>query len=86
MNSSSSVSTGAATVTAASLEPYVSWALNGFPNPMPETLPYFIAACIITIGHALYNTMTKPKLSPLVVAPASAPVQAPVLQPADHAG
>ena len=55
MNQTSSVITGLGTVSAATLSPLVSWALGGFPQPVPESVPYLIAAAILTVGHALYN-------------------------------
>jgi hypothetical protein len=51
----SSVTTGQITFSAVSLEPVVSWALNGFPHPIPESVPLLIAASVLTLGHALYN-------------------------------
>ena len=52
---SSSVNTGIGTVTAATLAPLVIWALNGLPRPIPDEVPYLIAAAIATIGHAAWN-------------------------------
>lgn len=51
----SSLVTGGITVSAASLAPLVSWALDGFPRPVPAEIPLLIAAGLITLGHALYN-------------------------------
>jgi hypothetical protein len=55
MNPASSVVTGGVTVTAATLAPLVSWAINGFAQPYPETLPYLIAAAIVTAVHGACN-------------------------------
>ena len=54
----SAVTTGSITLSAATLEPVISWLMNGHPSPMPENVPLLIAASIITIGHALYNVAT----------------------------
>ena len=51
----SSVITGGVSLSAASLAPVVSWALNGFPHPIPESVPYLIAAAVLTAAHAAYN-------------------------------
>lgn len=53
---SSSVVTGGVTVTAATLIPFVNWALGGFDRAhVPEGVPYLIAAAAITAAHAIYN-------------------------------
>ncbi len=57
MNRTSSIITGGLTLSAATVEPLVSWALNGFPHPIPTSVPLLIAALIITVGHAIYNIM-----------------------------
>lgn len=54
----SSVATGGLTLSAASLEPLVSWALNGFAGAPPATAPFLISAALITLGHGLYNIAT----------------------------
>jgi hypothetical protein len=67
MNSTSSVVTGGVTVTAATLVPLVQWAINGFPHPAPDGIPYLIAAGVVTGAHALYNVYaarTAPKAPP----------------------
>jgi len=51
----SSVVTGGLTITTATLVPLVEWALNGFPHPVPNSIPYLLAAGIVTGGHALIN-------------------------------
>jgi len=58
----SSVVTGGVTVSAAALAPLVTWALNGFPHPIPDSVPLLFAAGIITGSHALYNLLA-PKLA-----------------------
>jgi hypothetical protein len=49
------VFTGGVTVTAATLVPLVQWALDGFPHPVPPTVPYLIAAAIVTGVHGAYT-------------------------------
>lgn len=51
----SSVVTGGVTLSAASLAPLVTWAINGFTRPIPEGTAYLIAAALLTVGHAAYN-------------------------------
>ena len=63
MDKTSSIVTGGLTVSAATLVPLVQWGLNGFPHPIPESVPYVIAAAIVTVGHALYNYATKKPLT-----------------------
>ena len=46
--------TGAASLSAAALAPYVQWGLDGFPHPAPESLSLFIAASVLTVAHAAY--------------------------------
>jgi hypothetical protein len=55
MNTTSSAVTGGVTVTAATLTPLVTWAMNGFPHPVPESVPYLIAATIVTGAHLCVN-------------------------------
>lgn len=59
MNKISSVATGGAVVSITTLTPLVVWALDGFKQPVPDTVPPLIAGAILTIGHALYNKLTK---------------------------
>jgi hypothetical protein len=52
----SSIVTGGVTITAATLIPFVTWAIGGFDRAhVPEGVPYLIAAALITVGHGLYN-------------------------------
>lgn len=60
----SSIVTGGVTVSAAMLVPLVTWALHGFPQPIPDTVPYLIAAGLVTAGHALYNIAMSPRATP----------------------
>lgn len=46
--------TGAVSLTAATLAPYVQWGLDGFPQPAPDGLALLIAASALTIAHAAY--------------------------------
>lgn len=57
MDRTSSILTGGVTVTAATLAPLVTWGLNGFPHPVPDSVPYLIAAVAVTIGHAIFNVV-----------------------------
>jgi hypothetical protein len=57
MNPTSSVITGGVTVTAATLVPFVQWAISGFPHPVPPDVPYLIAAALVTGAHAAYNLL-----------------------------
>ena len=57
MTQTSSVVTGGVTVTAATLVPYVNWALHGFQQPIPDGAPYLIAAALVTAGHLIYNVL-----------------------------
>ena len=59
MNNTSPWLTGGATITVATLEPLVSWLLNGFHQPMPAAVPGVVAALLLTGGHALLNLVTK---------------------------
>ncbi|WP_283149030.1 hypothetical protein [Silvimonas soli] len=66
MNKTSSIVTGGITFTAATLVPAVQWALNGFPRPIPESVPYLVSAGLVTGAHSLYNyliTRTSPKIA-----------------------
>ena len=72
----SSVITGGVVVSAATFAPLVSWFLNGFPHPVPDSIPILIAGAMITLGHALYNiavvkgVVTEPAVPTAVAAPA----------------
>lgn len=55
MNNVSSVVTGGVTFSAAALAPTILWAINGFPQPIPESTPLLIGAALITVAHAMYN-------------------------------
>jgi hypothetical protein len=55
MNQTSSVVTGGVTFSVAAVSPVIAWAINGFPHPVPDTVPYLIAAGIVTAGHLLVN-------------------------------
>ncbi len=49
------VTTGGVTLTAATIEPVVAWVMKGAPQPIPENVPFLIAAGLITLAHALYR-------------------------------
>lgn len=55
MNQTSPWLTGGATITVATLEPLVSWALTGFHQPMPAAVPGIVAALLLTGAHAVVN-------------------------------
>lgn len=54
----SSIKTGAVTLSATALLPAVQWALTGFAHPIPEGVPYLIAAALMSLGHAMYNIVS----------------------------
>lgn len=58
MNQASPYVTGAATITVATIEPLVSWALTGFHGPMPAAVPGVIAALLLTGAHAVCNLIS----------------------------
>lgn len=58
MNQTSPWLTGGATITVATLEPLVSWALAGFHQPMPAAVPGIVAALLLTGAHAVVNLIT----------------------------
>lgn len=58
MNKTSSIATGGVTISAAALEPYVQWLIDGRPAPVPAGSALLISAAIITLAHALYNYLT----------------------------
>lgn len=69
----SSVVTGGVTISAVTLSPLVAWALNGFPQPVPDSVPLVLAAAIITVGHGAYNiVMARLNAKPM---PPAAPAQ-----------
>jgi hypothetical protein len=55
MNQQSSIVTGGIGLSAASLVPLISWALDGFAKPVPATVPYVIAALLVAGGHLGVN-------------------------------
>jgi len=55
----SSVNTGIAGISVTTLVPLVDWALNGFPHPVPEAIPYLIATGLLAGGHAAYNYLAQ---------------------------
>ncbi|KVP90697.1 hypothetical protein WJ95_09320 [Burkholderia ubonensis] len=58
MNQTSPLVTGGATITVATLDPLVSWALTGFHAPMPVAVPGVVAALLMTGAHALVNLIS----------------------------
>jgi hypothetical protein len=61
MNQISPFATGGATITVATLEPLVRWALLGFHQPMPDAVPGVVAALLFTGAHALMNLLASRK-------------------------
>ncbi|CDY79499.1 hypothetical protein BGLT_02280 [Caballeronia glathei] len=57
MNNASSLITGGATLTAASLVPAVQWASMGFPMPMPPEVQLLVAGALVTAIHAVCNVL-----------------------------
>lgn len=55
MEKTSSMVTGGATLTAASLVPAVQWVSAGCPVPMPVEVQLLIAGAIVTAIHAVGN-------------------------------
>jgi hypothetical protein len=58
MNQTSSIQTGAITLTAASLVPIIDWAATALHIAIPVDAQLQLAAMLITGGHALYNYLT----------------------------
>jgi hypothetical protein len=61
VNQISPFATGGATITVATLEPLVRWALLGFHQPMPDAVPGVVAALLFTGAHALMNLLASRK-------------------------
>lgn len=57
MNQTSSLVTGGATLTAASLVPAVQWAATGFKGVMPPEVQALVAAAAVTVIHAVRNVI-----------------------------
>lgn len=55
----SSAVTGGVTISAATIQPLVEWALTGFHAPVPGMLPGVITAAALTVGHYLINRFIK---------------------------
>jgi hypothetical protein len=55
MNQTSSIQTGAITLTAASFVPIIDWAASALHIAIPLDAQLQLAAMLITGGHALYN-------------------------------
>ena len=64
MNPQSSISTGGIGLSAASLVPLISWGLDGFTKPVPQQVPYVIAALLIAGGHLAVNFYRSKKVLP----------------------
>ena len=63
MNQTSSIQTGAITLTAASLVPIIDWAASAAHISIPVDAQLQIAALLITGGHAVYN-LVRARLTP----------------------
>lgn len=71
MNKVSSAVTGAVTISAAALVPYVQWALNGGHGPLPDGSALMISSAIVTAAHYAYNYLqskAEAKAAPKVTA------------------
>lgn len=60
----SSAVTGGVTISAATIQPIVEWALTGFHGAAPAMLSGLITAAALTAGHYLINRFTAPPASP----------------------
>lgn len=49
--------TGGFTIAATNVMPLVSWACNGFHQPVPDAVQGLIAAALVTLGHLVYNVI-----------------------------
>ena len=58
MDKTSSLLTGGVTLSAATVEPLVSWAFTGFHAAMPASVPFVVASLAVTGLHALYNVVS----------------------------
>ncbi|WP_145956722.1 hypothetical protein [Burkholderia pseudomallei] len=81
MNQISSLVTGGTTITAATIAPMLQWLLAGCPLPIPESLPYLVAALLVTGAHAIGNwwvsrQSAKTDVPVLVAEPAADPAPA----------
>ena len=47
--------TGGFTIAATNVMPLVSWACNGFHQPVPDAVQGLLAAGLVTVGHLIYN-------------------------------
>ncbi len=82
MNSTSSLVTGGVTMSAATLVPLVTWAMNGLPKPIPDGIPLLVAAGLITGLHAAYNIyVARAAAKAIPVAPATPAVPAAQVAP-----
>ncbi|WP_234775154.1 hypothetical protein [Paraburkholderia tropica] len=70
MNQTSSIQTGAITLTAASLVPIIDWAATSLHIAIPVDAQLQLAAMLITGGHALYNYLRSRAESKAPAAPA----------------
>jgi hypothetical protein len=64
MNQTSPLITGGATITVATIEPLVSWAITGFHQPMPAAVPGIVAALLLTMAHVLANFISSRTSTP----------------------
>lgn len=64
----SSIQTGALTLSAASLVPIIDWAASRLGITIPVDAQLQIAALLITVGHAIYNLMLERRAGALTAA------------------
>ncbi|MFY4712144.1 hypothetical protein [Burkholderia glumae] len=58
----SSIQTGALTLSAASLVPIIDWAASRLNITIPVDAQLQIAALLITVGHAVYNLLLERRI------------------------
>jgi hypothetical protein len=71
MNQTSSIVTGGATLTAASLVPLVQWVSMGCKTPMPAEVQLLVAGAIVTGIHAVRNVVAARSAARAPQAPAA---------------
>jgi hypothetical protein len=55
MDKVSSIMIGGVTIGATTLTPYVQWAMDGFPRPVPNGTAPLLASLLVAGLHALYS-------------------------------
>ncbi|WP_017923116.1 hypothetical protein [Burkholderia glumae] len=78
----SSIQTGALTLSAASLVPIIDWAASRLNITIPVDAQLQIAALLITVGHAVYNLLLERRIG---IAQGSTAYLAGIALPVDNA-